>query len=110
VNLEDRLREGLARKAPPDGFAERVLARAARVKARPGPFAHWRRWAAIPVAASLLALAVGVEQLRERRVREEGEAARAQLLLALDITSGTLQHIQKSIQKSVQKKVRGINR
>jgi hypothetical protein len=44
--------------------------------------------------------AIGVEQQHRKTVRE-GEAAKAQLLQALQITSGKLQRIQKQVRGGI---------
>lgn len=98
MDFEQQLRRVLERKAAPGDFATRVTVEARRRSRRAGVWAHWRRWMAVPVAASLVVLAIGLEQRRER----QGEAAKAQLIQALRITSGKLDRIQK--------RVRGVNK
>ena len=94
MDFEHQLRSALERKQPSPDFAARVIASAGK-----GPEAHsswssWRRWIAIPIAASVLVLAVGIERQHER---QRGEAAKAQLMQALEITSGKLDKIQKKV-------------
>jgi hypothetical protein len=96
TDFEDQLRRALERKDPSADFAARVVARAVQAK-RPAPWAHWRQWAAIGLAASLCLGAVGLEVEHRKRVREQGEAARAQLLQAMQITSVKLHKIQKKV-------------
>ena len=50
--------------------------------------------------AGMIAVGVGVEHQREVRQREAGEAAKAQLELALKITSVKLQKIQKRLDEA----------
>jgi anti-sigma-K factor RskA len=96
--MEDELRWMLRRKDPPDGFAERVLARVTHQtggKARPW-LALWRRpvwrWAAAAAFACVLILAsVQYHQ------RQEGEIARAQAILALRIASSQLNGTLKAV-------------
>jgi hypothetical protein len=99
MDFEDQLRAALARKEPPTGFAERAMARAAKRKV-PGhgrrPF--WKPWVAGCVAASLLAGAFGIKEMEARRERDKGQAARAHLLQALEITRAKLHHIQQQIE------------
>lgn len=95
MDFEDQLRAALARQPAPAGFAERVAARAGR-RSRSRNF--WKPWAAGCLAASLLAGACGLKQFEDRRTRQRGQAARAQLIQALEITSGKLSSIQKKVE------------
>ncbi len=84
MNLDDELRSALQRKAPPPGFAERVLAAARRQDRDRRPL--WR-----PIAAAvLLAAILGAGTARWIERRREGQRARAEVLLALRITSHKL--------------------
>jgi hypothetical protein len=100
-DLERDLREGLAARPAPDGFAANVLARVAsreaRREARPVLFLHWRgALAAVLIAAVLIAAGLW---RRQRQQRIAGEHARAQVYLALRITNSTLDAI---IQQRIQ--------
>ena len=100
MNFEDELRAALKRREPPDGFAERVLARAQSPQAARLP--SWReRWAwLIPggrpvwvtagVVAAMLLVASGVEYRRR-----QGELAKQQVMLALEIAGSKLNYVQK---------------
>ena len=99
--LEHELREGLAARPAPDAFAERVFARVAskeaRREVRPAMFPHWRSALAAVLIAAVL-IAAGLWQ-RQRQRRIAGEHARAQVFLALRITSSALDDIlQQKIQ------------
>lgn len=117
-DLERDLREGLAARPAPDGFAERALARVADKEAtheqrpfrallyndvlareaRPVLFRHWRAALAAVLIATVL-LAAGFWQRRQRRIA--GERARAQVYLALRITNSTLDAIlQQKLQRT----------
>lgn len=94
--FEDDIRQALARQEPPAGFTERVLA---RVQAEPAKTSAWDRLSGFfhlpmlrfaTVAALCVALVVGVGFEQQRRLREQGLAAKQQLMLALKITSGKL--------------------
>jgi len=87
--LDDELKVALGRVDPPPGFAGRVLARAE--SRRSG-----RQWWIAAIAAGLL-LAGGLEFERERRIRAQGEAAKQQVIMALQITSNKLQFIKEKI-------------
>jgi hypothetical protein len=101
TEFEDQLRRALERKEPSADFTARVMARATQSK-RPLAWVswrvNWRPWAAIGVAASLCLGALGLEMEHRRRERVQGEAARAQLIQAMRITSAKLQHIHKRVQ------------
>lgn len=100
-DLERDLRESLAARPAPEGFAEKVLARVAnqesRRQSRPTLFLHWHgALAAVLIAAVLIAAAFWQ---RQREQRAAGERARAQVFLALRITGSTLDTIlQQKIQ------------
>ena len=97
MDFEHRLRSALERKQPSPEFAAGVIASARKRPKAHSPESSWRRWIAIPIAASVLVLAVGIERQYERRQRQQGEAAKAQLVQALEITSGKLDRIQKKV-------------
>ena len=103
--LDDAFREALRREEPPDGFAERVMA---RIQAAPEPASFWAGWLAgfrrprLRWAAALagVALAVGaVEYRSQRQTQAEGERAKDQVMLALRITSGKLRLTQAAVQR-----------
>jgi hypothetical protein len=98
TDFEDQLRRALARQEPSAGFADRVVARAA--KRRPAPWANWRAWTAAAIAACLCLGALDLEMEHQRKVRAQGEAARAQLIQAMQITSAKLHKIQKKVRGS----------
>ena len=103
---EEKLREALARKGAPEGFAERVLA---RIRELPEPASSpWERLRAIfarPVlrwAAAALCLAIaGSVGYRERQEgqRREGEMARVQVKQALRIASVKLNAARRKVQE-----------
>jgi len=83
--LEDELRRALAREDPPDGLAERVMARSAR-----GPSGA-RRWLA---AAAMVVVAAGSAGAWRQH---QGNQAKQQVMLALRLASAPVQHIQSEI-------------
>jgi transposase len=95
MDFEDQLRGALERKDPSPGFAARVVARATS-RPKPAGWAHWRAWGAAGIAASLFVGALSLDL--DRRERQQGEAARAQLIQAMQITSSQLQRIQRRVQ------------
>ncbi len=99
--LEDELRNAMRREEPPEGFAERVLARASekRQSVWTGVFASRQlRWA-LAGALCLVLVVSGVEYKRAKEERARGEAAKEQLMLALRITADKLQLVQEKVQQ-----------
>ena len=103
--FDDELRESLRRVDPPEGFAERVLARVAEERARPSFLERIRRafsmppmrWAA--VGALSLAILAGVQYQRSAERRARGEQAKQQVLLALRITAEQIQTAERGVRK-----------
>ena len=104
--LEEKLREALRRKAVPEGFAERVLARTRELAGPPARF--WDRlrafiarpvlrWAAIGLCL-VIAANVAYRARRERQ-RREGEMARVQVKQALRIASLKLNAARRKVQE-----------
>ena len=99
--LEDALREALRRKQPPEGFAERVLAR----RASAGAWDRFRAWFEIPslrwagAAALTLVLLAGIQYSAEQRRRAEGEAAKEQVLTALRVTADKLEYTREKVRQ-----------
>ncbi|MBN1566686.1 MAG: hypothetical protein JXA73_02490 [Acidobacteria bacterium] len=99
--LEDDLRMALKREEPPEGFLERVLAETRaekqrtwiRIFAQPG-----LKWA-LAGAMCLVLLVGGIEYKRAQDEQARGEAAKAQLILALRITADKLQLAQTRLQQ-----------
>ena len=103
--LDDALRDALRREAPPEGFAERVMARIQAPQEAAGGWAKWLnafrrpqlRWA---TALAAVALAVGTAEVRsEMQRRAEGERARDQVMLALRITGWKLQMTREMVRR-----------
>ena len=103
--LEEELRKALRRVEPPAGFAERVLARTAadkgKEKAHARSWFSWLggsglRWATACALCAALA-ASGIAYHHEERKR--GEQAKAQLMLALRITSSKLQIATQNVRQ-----------
>jgi len=87
--LEEELREALARVAPPGGFAERVLARTARAGGRP----WYTRYAA---AAAIAAVCCGLAVAGYQRHLDQERARK--LVFALNLTAEKLSTIQHRLQ------------
>lgn len=98
MNLDARLRRALQPVDPPDDFARRVRQRVAvQVPAGPAPAARpasgWRSWLA--TAAAVVGVALGTYGYQQYEQRREALAARAQVLLALQIASRELTTVQR---------------
>jgi hypothetical protein len=103
---EDTLKRALRRQDAPDGFADRILARAAEQNSAESRREHrdswWRvfaqpavRWATVPaLAAALVTSGLHYRQVqydKAERERAQGEAAKQRLMLGLRIASSKLQ-------------------
>lgn len=102
--MDEVLKRALRREQAPDGFADRILARASEVPlaarssaAEPIHPGSWLRFFTRPLLrwATLTALAtamlLGVHLHSARRERARGEAAKQRLMLALRIAGSKLQ-------------------
>ena len=103
AEFERQLTRAMQHVDAPEGFAERVLAKAAepqKAKVLQMP-RRVQAWVGGAVAAALMAGAVGIQQQHERRERAE-EAARAQqqLELALQITGETMANVRAQLQQA----------
>jgi hypothetical protein len=96
MSLESELREALRRKEPPDGFTDRVM----NAIASPPVVRTGRRWSGAALAAAAM-LAIFITGLTAHHIeqRREGERAKAQLMLALRITSKKLHETQQHLQR-----------
>lgn len=99
-DFENELRKALGLKAPSNDFGARVAARLAKQnleQERRTP--QWRshfRWAV--AAMIIVTTAGGFTYYRWQVERDQGEAARQQVVLALRITSEKLQVAQHRVQ------------
>ena len=100
MNFDDELKAALKRREPPEGFAERLLARTQSPADLPSWRERWgwwlihgRRpvWVTAGVVAAMLLVASGVEYQRRR----QGELAKQQVMLALEIAGSKLNYVQK---------------
>jgi len=91
--LEEELKQALARKAPGEGFAERVAARAASAERRVARF-PLPRWSMALAATVLLGVSGGLAYRRH-----EGEVAKEQVMQAMRITAVKLNHIQAHVRE-----------
>jgi hypothetical protein len=96
--LEDELRTALLRREPPEGFADRVMARV------PERRRLWNSWSHswLAAAAALLIAMLGggaYEYHRAQRIRQQAEQAKAELVIALEIASEKLQNTKAKVLK-----------
>jgi hypothetical protein len=109
TKLEQQLKKALEPVGPPEGFAERVLARAAagnRARAERGRTSWWTelfaarglRWG-LASALCLALVASGALYKREQERRVAGEQAKDQLMLALRLTASKLQYAQTQVRQ-----------
>ena len=101
--MHDELREALRRVEPPDGFAERVMRKAASAPAAPkrAPLveAEWRGMLVtrLAIAATLvITIGAGAWYSAEER-RREGEEAKRQVLVSLNIAGSKLRAIEMKV-------------
>ena len=86
-DFENQLKNALRPVEPPEGFADRVIARIERAPARPR-VAHLPRWVAA-IAASVLLGVIVLHQWQMNR-KAQGLEARRQLIEALRVTGEKL--------------------
>ena len=89
--LEQELKQALARKDPPPDFAGNVVARANRPAVRPGRGVP--RWLA--TAAAVIVMVGGAQAWRWH----QGLEAKRQVMEAMRLTAGTLNHIQTRVKE-----------
>jgi hypothetical protein len=92
--FENDLKSALARRQPPEGFADRVMARIS-----PPRQSRWTQsWMAAAAAFALAVLGGGVyEYQKAERLRHQGERARAELVFALEVASEKLHNTRVKI-------------
>ena len=97
--FEQELRNALRPLLAPENFADRVVARAQEISLQPihSFSTRWpiSRWAVAAVLLLTIASGGYLEHQRARRIA--GEHARQQVLLALQITSSTLQAVRSKV-------------
>jgi hypothetical protein len=115
-DFERELRLALQPVDPPEGFAERVLAKQAQESSRPTFFERVRMYVrpergwligAIAATSAFVAVAVVVEQRRDQRERE-GLEARKQLIEALRVTSEKLDLAYQAVNAPSRPKESGV--
>jgi hypothetical protein len=94
-DVHRELRKALRREEAPVGFAEEVVRRASATP----PAARGGLFRLAAAAALIAAVAGGIEYRAVRRERAEGEAAKAQVVLALHLAGSKLQLVQARINR-----------
>lgn len=97
--LDDELRELMRRRKPPEGFAQRVMARIEQEPQRQTPQQRastlfWQpmlRWVAVTAVVSVLALAGVSRYEQQKRTRAQAEQASEQAMVALRITNAEIE-------------------
>ena len=97
MNLEDDLRQALAREPAPPDFAAKVLAKTRDAAPRILPFR--RRPVTLALAAALGLAAVIPSAVSEYQRRQRAIEARDQLVRALSITRAQLVQVRTKIQR-----------
>ena len=108
--IEEQLKHALRRCQPPEGFAERVMARLDQepsFAARAISLWQWPslRWAAVAAAVAVAATGIGY-QIHERQEEAEAKAANQQVILALRIKGNKLRGVKqrlKAVETGTQK-------
>ena len=99
--MHDDLRDALRRVDPPAGFADGVLRRAAQQPAppsRPPVASATQAISRLAVAATVVAMIGGGLWYRaEERRKQEGEDAKRQVLLSLNIAGSKLREVAMKI-------------
>ena len=95
--LDEALREAFRQVDPTPGFADRVVRRASRGPVRTIGGRAGLRWAA--AAVLVIAVSGGLWYRAEERRRIEGEEARRQVLLSLQIAGSKLSAVQMKINR-----------
>ena len=93
--FEEELRQGLTQRNAPAGFTDKVLSHIPR-PSQPR-LMHRPFWSWATAAMLLIAVMLGAHLEQRHRQRIAGERARRQVLLALRITSSTLQAVNHKI-------------
>ena len=97
--MHDELRDALRRVEPPEGFADRVLQKAARdAQPRLMP-SRFRAPARFAIAATLVLVIGGGLWYRAEERRREGEEAKRQVLLSLSLAGNKLQEIEMKVNR-----------
>ncbi len=101
--FEEALKQALRRQEAPEGFAGRVLARAAAPHAKASAWDVVSSWLGAPAlrwsaaAAMTLVLMFGVQYAAEQRRRTQGELARRQMITAVRITADKLDQARSKV-------------
>lgn len=101
--LEQYLTEALRRVDAPEGFADRVMARARRAPARAKILTmplRARAWLGGAIAAALLAGVFVGDQVHERRERERADTAQRQFEAGMRITDAALEHTRDQLRRA----------
>ncbi len=93
-NFEDQLRQALCHVEPPEGFAERVLAKVNRGRS------ERRIWYGSIAAGLALMLSLGGLALDQREQRRRAELTERQVVFALSLAADKVNHVNTRLQRS----------
>jgi len=106
--MDEQLKRALQRCEPPDGFAERVLARVGREPSPTAKHLAWTlwhrpalRWATAAALVAVAATGIGYH-IHQRKEEAEAKTAKQQVMLALRITGSKLR-VAKQRVKAVER-------
>lgn len=106
--IDEQLKRALQRCEPPEGFADRLLARLEEKSSLAGEHPAlrlWRwpalRWGAVAALVAVAATGIGY-QIRQRQEEAEAKVAKQQVMLALRITGSKLR-VAKQRVKAVER-------
>ena len=97
--LDDELRELMRRREPPEGFAQRLMARIEQEPQRQTPQQRastlfWQpmlRWVAVTAVVGVLVLAGISRYEQQKRMQAQAEQASQQAMVALRITNAEIE-------------------
>jgi hypothetical protein len=105
AEFEAHLTKALRRVDAPEGFADRVMARAlTQDRPKPAPVVvmkpRFQPWIGGAIAAALLAGVFGAEQVQVRRQREQAAMAQQQFEAGIRITDAALEHARDQLEQA----------
>ena len=105
MNIENEIEKAFRRKAPPPGFSARVMDRIHHESASKKRFASGSLRGWVIAASVILAILVGAlarREIVESRLRAEGEWAKQQVILAMQIASNKTNLARDNVRKSAE--------
>lgn len=104
AEFEARLTRALCRVDAPQGFADRVMARALVEERSTGRIVTMKprqqAWIGAAIAAALLVCVFGAEQVQQRQQRERAALAQQQFEAGIRITDDALDHAREQLERA----------